>query len=172
MKLCPSCRYENPDSAKFCSMCGSVLSFRPTCPYCGASVPPKAQFCNICGMSMAPDDEPVEFEIETAFWLSHKDTLYGQQEYLKRYPEGFYKNEIDYEAIMRMNKVESPEEKQKRNRRETIYSSRKFLAIIVYVIAFTCFLLFLIFGCEGVKLLGIPSGAGFLFLGRLIDPDV
>jgi hypothetical protein len=125
-------------------------------------------------MSLDPHDQPVEFEIETAFWLSHKDSAPGQQEYLKRYPNGYYKNEVDFERIKRMNQTlnKSPEEKRKENIHQSVYSTRKFIAVLFYVAAFVCLLLFLIFGREGLQLLGLPSGGGIYIVGRFIDPDV
>jgi ribosomal protein L40E len=44
---CPSCEADNPDGAKFCIECGTLL--RARCPQCGADVPPRAKFCAECG---------------------------------------------------------------------------------------------------------------------------
>src|SRR3954462_11816334 len=47
MTFCPSCRAENPDSARFCATCGSALG--PSCRSCGSDLPPGARFCPACG---------------------------------------------------------------------------------------------------------------------------
>ena len=49
MTFCPSCRSENPDSARFCANCGSALG--PSCRSCGADLPPGARFCPACGVT-------------------------------------------------------------------------------------------------------------------------
>lgn len=49
---CPSCGVANPESAAYCSACGTAL--RPiSCPRCGAAAPQGAQFCIQCGASLA-----------------------------------------------------------------------------------------------------------------------
>ncbi|MCO6450077.1 MAG: AAA family ATPase [Caldilineales bacterium] len=45
--ICPSCSFENSDSARFCQNCGAGLP-RP-CPNCGNSTPSDARFCSACG---------------------------------------------------------------------------------------------------------------------------
>ncbi|NIL97034.1 MAG: zinc-ribbon domain-containing protein, partial [Planctomycetales bacterium] len=45
--ICPNCRTENPEGAKFCNQCGSRLA--ASCPNCGHQNPPEAKFCNECG---------------------------------------------------------------------------------------------------------------------------
>ena len=44
---CPSCQYENPDTARFCLNCGARLAY--VCPQCGTELPPQARFCLACG---------------------------------------------------------------------------------------------------------------------------
>ena len=38
---CPSCKRENPASAKFCQGCGAA--FAVSCPSCGAEFPPNGE---------------------------------------------------------------------------------------------------------------------------------
>jgi len=52
VKTCAACGVENPDSARFCSSCGSSLV--PSCPTCGAEVPIEARFCPACGSALEP----------------------------------------------------------------------------------------------------------------------
>jgi class 3 adenylate cyclase/tetratricopeptide (TPR) repeat protein/ribosomal protein L40E len=58
--LCPQCRTENPDQAKFCLGCGTKLAV--VCPVCGATLPPQAKFCFECGTQIGatppPEPEP------------------------------------------------------------------------------------------------------------------
>ena len=49
--LCPSCRHENPDRAKFCLECGARLA--SSCPQCGTELPAGAKFCLECGHRIA-----------------------------------------------------------------------------------------------------------------------
>jgi class 3 adenylate cyclase/tetratricopeptide (TPR) repeat protein len=44
---CPSCQFENPESARYCSGCGNALQL--VCPKCERSNPPGSSFCNHCG---------------------------------------------------------------------------------------------------------------------------
>lgn len=44
---CNSCQFENPDTAKYCSNCGTSLSL--DCTNCGHNNPPDSKFCNNCG---------------------------------------------------------------------------------------------------------------------------
>ena len=49
--ICPGCRHENPDRAKFCLECGARL---PTaCAHCGTELPAAAKFCLECGQPIA-----------------------------------------------------------------------------------------------------------------------
>src|SRR5262245_43723249 len=52
--LCPSCRHENPDRAKFCLECGSRLA--SACPQCGTELPAGAKFCLECGHRISAGD--------------------------------------------------------------------------------------------------------------------
>jgi len=49
MILCPKCNFQNPQSAKFCSNCGSPLQAGVSCPKCGTLNPAGAKFCINCG---------------------------------------------------------------------------------------------------------------------------
>ncbi len=50
--VCPVCRAQNKESAKFCKKCGTSLSLR--CPSCGASHEAEQGFCDECGTALAP----------------------------------------------------------------------------------------------------------------------
>ncbi|MEM1534695.1 MAG: SPFH domain-containing protein [Nitrososphaerota archaeon] len=57
--LCPSCGFQNPQGAKFCSNCGKPLGPPPTpqqpankCPN-GHDVPPGSKFCPECGAKLS-----------------------------------------------------------------------------------------------------------------------
>ena len=45
--ICPTCRHDNPEQAKFCLECGQRLA--AACPQCGTELPPAAKFCLECG---------------------------------------------------------------------------------------------------------------------------
>ena len=45
--ICPACRHDNPERAKFCLECGQRLA--AACPQCGTELPPAAKFCLECG---------------------------------------------------------------------------------------------------------------------------
>ena len=45
--ICPACRHDNPERAKFCLECGQ--RFAAVCPACGTELPPAAKFCLECG---------------------------------------------------------------------------------------------------------------------------
>ncbi len=49
---CPSCGVLNPDSAQWCSACGTALNLT-TCANCGHINPHGATFCNQCGTPLA-----------------------------------------------------------------------------------------------------------------------
>lgn len=58
--ICPGCRAQNPDTANFCTACGSSLgaSAAVACPRCRAPLAPSARFCSVCGHAVdawAPD---------------------------------------------------------------------------------------------------------------------
>lgn len=48
MLVCPKCRFENPNTNKFCQSCGTSLTHK-TCPKCDAQVPVNAETCQNCG---------------------------------------------------------------------------------------------------------------------------
>ena len=55
--ICPNCRTDNPEKAKFCLSCGTALEKR--CSNCQAELAPDARFCMHCGQRIAeesPDD--------------------------------------------------------------------------------------------------------------------
>jgi len=54
--VCPSCRRENSDSARFCVSCGTALLL--ACVECGADVPVGATFCPACGAPVAVETKP------------------------------------------------------------------------------------------------------------------
>ncbi len=47
---CPSCHHANPDTHRFCAMCGAALAAR--CPSCGAEAGAGARFCGACGAAL------------------------------------------------------------------------------------------------------------------------
>ena len=56
--ICPACRHDNPERAKFCLECGRRLA--AACPQCGTELPPAATFCLECGYRLgAADAAPV-----------------------------------------------------------------------------------------------------------------
>ena len=52
--ICPACRHDNPERAKFCLECGQ--RFLTACPHCGTELPPGAKFCLECGHRLAATD--------------------------------------------------------------------------------------------------------------------
>jgi protein phosphatase len=48
MLICPQCKFENPNSNKFCQSCGASL-IHQVCAECDAEVPINEQFCHNCG---------------------------------------------------------------------------------------------------------------------------
>ncbi len=48
MLICPQCKFENPNSNKFCQNCGTCLT-QKICPECGADVAINAKQCHKCG---------------------------------------------------------------------------------------------------------------------------
>jgi class 3 adenylate cyclase/tetratricopeptide (TPR) repeat protein len=61
--ICPSCRTDNPDGARFCTGCGGALG--RACPQCGSAVAASFRFCPACGhgLEAAP---PAAASIEAA----------------------------------------------------------------------------------------------------------
>jgi protein phosphatase len=48
MLICPQCKFENPDSNKFCQSCGTSLAHK-ICSECSADIALDAQYCYKCG---------------------------------------------------------------------------------------------------------------------------
>ncbi len=47
MLICPECKFENPNTNKFCQNCGTSLTFH-VCPACGVDVPVNSEQCHNC----------------------------------------------------------------------------------------------------------------------------
>ncbi|MBW1789186.1 MAG: AAA family ATPase [Deltaproteobacteria bacterium] len=58
---CPKCRFQNPESAKFCVECGS--KFEVLCPACGFGNSPNFKFCAECGEKLTQSSEPKPKEL-------------------------------------------------------------------------------------------------------------
>ncbi|MCF2149202.1 serine/threonine phosphatase [Desmonostoc muscorum LEGE 12446] len=56
MLICPQCKFENPNTNKFCQKCGTSLTHK-ICPECSTDVPVNALRCHNCGT-----------ECGTVFW--------------------------------------------------------------------------------------------------------
>jgi membrane protease subunit (stomatin/prohibitin family) len=53
--VCANCQTENPAGARFCANCGQALGPQPVkCPTCGTEAAPDAKFCANCGGAIAP----------------------------------------------------------------------------------------------------------------------
>ena len=50
MVVCPSCKAQNSENAKFCKKCGGTLS--NNCPECGKPLEPNSRFCTSCGKKL------------------------------------------------------------------------------------------------------------------------
>ncbi len=50
--ICPNCKSDNRDTAKFCDNCGTPLPLN--CPDCGTENRPGAKFCANCGRGLQP----------------------------------------------------------------------------------------------------------------------
>ena len=50
MMLCPNCKQENPEKARFCNSCGAKLD--AACPKCGHANSLTSRFCNECGFAL------------------------------------------------------------------------------------------------------------------------
>ena len=53
---CSSCEADNPETAKFCSACGTALTLR--CTSCGQLNRPESRFCNQCGATLVAKRAP------------------------------------------------------------------------------------------------------------------
>ncbi len=58
--ICPECRTELPDEAKFCNECGRKLEL--VCSECGKGNPPASKFCLECGHNLSIPSEPAPRE--------------------------------------------------------------------------------------------------------------
>lgn len=71
--LCPSCGNSNPDTARFCTKCGSSLGVVPEggsvplsrCPKCGYQPEGPSKFCTKCGASMETPAQPQSQQRQT-----------------------------------------------------------------------------------------------------------
>ena len=52
---CPECKYESPDTNKFCGECGAKLE--QVCPNCSGSNPLQYKFCGDCGHNLTVSSE-------------------------------------------------------------------------------------------------------------------
>ncbi len=67
---CPSCQFENPDSAKFCIECGSHQQV--LCPSCSELNLPANKFCSQCGYKLRGSDTPkVDFSKPQSYTPRH-----------------------------------------------------------------------------------------------------
>ncbi len=58
---CPKCQTENPEEAKFCIGCATMMEFH--CPNCGAVTPATGKFCMECAHELTPSEKapPVDY---------------------------------------------------------------------------------------------------------------
>jgi class 3 adenylate cyclase/tetratricopeptide (TPR) repeat protein len=61
--ICPGCKFENPEGAKFCNQCGNPLEL--LCPGCGKVNPLGSRFCNECGLRFEEISETEKTAPET-----------------------------------------------------------------------------------------------------------
>jgi len=72
---CPKCQTENPDSIKFCGICGAKLE--RICPNCNFTNPPEFKFCGKCGQNLySPELAPKK--------LSYDEIIAKIQRYLPK----------------------------------------------------------------------------------------
>ena len=60
MPICPSCREENPDNARFCLACGSPLEADPVKPRGGVDVKWAPNADNVVDLTAKPDFSQIE----------------------------------------------------------------------------------------------------------------
>ena len=74
MIVCPTCRHNNPETARACENCGRSLEgfIYRTCPACGALNPAQSAFCRRCLNELLPvGEEPTSEKIlRTKLWAS------------------------------------------------------------------------------------------------------
>ena len=81
---CPKCRFENPESAKFCVECGNKIEI--ICPKCSSVNSPSFKFCSECGQKLCiPSEAPPKD-------LSFNEKLTKIQKYL---PKGLAEKILD-----------------------------------------------------------------------------
>jgi hypothetical protein len=56
-KICPFCKSNIPEDARFCPECGKKIN-PPTCPSCGAEILGEASFCHKCGKEINATPAP------------------------------------------------------------------------------------------------------------------
>ncbi len=67
MIVCPTCRHNNPETARACENCGRSLEgfIYRTCPACGALNPAQSAFCRRCLNELLPvGEEPTSKDLE------------------------------------------------------------------------------------------------------------
>jgi class 3 adenylate cyclase/tetratricopeptide (TPR) repeat protein len=69
--LCPKCRFENREGAKFCIECG--LRFETKCPQCDKVFPSTAKFCDECGQDLQASKEttPIDYTQPQSYTPKH-----------------------------------------------------------------------------------------------------
>jgi ribosomal protein L40E len=66
---CPRCQCENPQTAKFCEECGTVLL--RLCPRCNHEVSPGARFCSECGHHLDAGSPAARFPSPVSYTPKH-----------------------------------------------------------------------------------------------------
>lgn len=51
-RICSKCGANNPDTMKFCGICGNTLMLNTKCPHCGAHIHSNMNFCGACGRKL------------------------------------------------------------------------------------------------------------------------
>jgi class 3 adenylate cyclase/tetratricopeptide (TPR) repeat protein len=59
---CPHCRFDNPESMKFCGSCGSKLEM--VCPQCNFANPVNFKFCGVCGHDLKSLTKPSSIDYD------------------------------------------------------------------------------------------------------------
>jgi len=76
MIVCPTCRHNNPETARACENCGRSLEgfIYRTCPACGALNPAQSAFCRRCLSELEPlGAEPGSADLQTSEPQESKD---------------------------------------------------------------------------------------------------
>jgi Double zinc ribbon/Adenylate and Guanylate cyclase catalytic domain len=78
---CPKCSAENPEGAKVCLGCVSLMAAK--CPRCGADNKPRAKFCNDCGAPLnASTPGAAAVESRPDIKQDAKDDIAGERRHL------------------------------------------------------------------------------------------